>query len=149
MVVPTITPMMTQSVAQVMPMPSAPRSHRLKLVIARRVESEEWRVASGEWRVCSHSPLPTPHSQSELPEGTRKPRSREDLVRLGDRAPAPGRRQAIGEPVLRECPALADGEDLATRNAGGSDRTLDVLFRPEESHRASGEDDVRPPPRCR
>ena len=61
------------------------------------------------------------------------------------RVRAPVGSQAVAPPFLRELGELRDGNRPARRATG--EPALDVILRPEEVHRASGEDDVVPPAR--
>src|SRR5207237_6474830 len=63
------------------------------------------------------------------------------LARVG----LPVRRDAVAPPRVRELAQLRDRDRGARRAA--SEPAGDVLLRPEEVHRASGEDDVVPPVR--
>src|SRR5438093_3478505 len=83
----------------------------------------------------------------ELPERVGEAQRVEDRLVLlsGSRAPVGG--EAISPPCVGELAHLFRG-DRGSRLAA-SQPPLDVLFRPKEVHRASGEDDVVPPVRRR
>src|SRR4030095_691834 len=71
----------------------------------------------------------------------------EDRLVLLERVRTPVGSEAVTPPFLSERRELGHGNRRARRPAG--EPALDVLFRPEEVHRASGEDDVVPPLRGR
>src|SRR5438094_8898678 len=79
----------------------------------------------------------------ELPEVADEAEALEDRHVLLARVRLPAGREAVVPPRERELGELRDGDRgarLARAEPAG-----DVLFRPEEVHRRSGEDDVVPP----
>ncbi len=58
-------------------------------------------------------------------------------------------REPVPPPRVGEVAKLGRADDLATFVAPQLEPPIHVLFRPEEVHRASGEDDVVPPVRGR
>src|SRR6201993_5575977 len=58
-------------------------------------------------------------------------------------------RESVAPPGVRELAELAGADRLAGLKAVLFEPSSHVLFRPEEVHRASGEDDVVPPVRGR
>src|SRR6266446_1443377 len=71
----------------------------------------------------------------------------EDLLVLLAGVRVPGRVEAVAPPSLRDLAQLRYGKRPSRFAPGQPAR--DVLFRPEEIHRASGEADVAPPVRRR
>src|ERR687887_473488 len=70
----------------------------------------------------------------------------EDRLILGAGVRAPVRREPVAPPGVREVGELPRRDRRAGFVAVLFEPTGYVLFRPEEIHRASGEDDVVPPP---
>ncbi len=84
-------------------------------------------------------------SRVQTPERSGQSGVVKDRVRLVDRRTAPVRREPIVEPQLPEPPQRVDAEDRTHRDSRLRAPPRHVLFRPEESHGASRERDVRPP----
>ncbi len=83
---------------------------------------------------------------SKLPEATRQAEPPEDRLVLLSSVRLPVRSQPVAVPGVRELADLSDrdrGTWLSFSQPGP-----EVLFRPEEIHRASREDDVVPPAFC-
>src|SRR4029077_3018420 len=83
----------------------------------------------------------------ELPERAGEAEPLEDRLVLLARVRNPARREPVVPPGVRQLRELGDRD----RRAGGpaGEPAIYVLLRPEEIHRASGEDDVVPPVRRR
>src|SRR5207248_7780426 len=81
----------------------------------------------------------------ELPELTGEAEPVEDRLVLLACVRAPVGRETVVPPRVREVAQRRDRDRGAGLAAG--EPALDVLFRPEEVHPASGEDDVVPPVR--
>jgi len=80
---------------------------------------------------------------AEPPERAGQPEIIEDLLVLLARVRLPRRVESIAPPGVGELGELGD-RDRRTGRAPG-EPSVDVVFRPEEQHRASGETDVLPP----
>src|SRR5262245_22696072 len=83
-----------------------------------------------------------------VPERPGEAKALEDRAHLVGLRAARVDAQARGVPRGGEAPELRDRDERAHRRVLGATPRGDVLFRPEEEHSASGEDDVVPPP-CR
>src|SRR5438552_3459752 len=81
----------------------------------------------------------------QAPELAGQPDPVEDRLVLLARVRPPVGREAVVPPCVREIAERRDRDRRARLAAG--EPALDVLLRPEEVHRASGEDDVVPPVR--
>ncbi len=82
-------------------------------------------------------------SLPESPERAGQPKAVEDRLVLLPRMRPPVRGETIAPPGVRELSKLRD-RDRGARRAPGEPGD-DVVFRPEEQHRPSGEPDVLPP----
>ena len=74
-----------------------------------------------------------------------QPKLVEDRLVLLVAARLPVRRELIAQPGMRQLAELGHRDDCSGITC--PEPSLDVLFRPEEIHRVSGEDDVVPPAR--
>ena len=81
----------------------------------------------------------------QVPERTVQSRFVQDGLTLGDRPTPPGPIETVVVPRAREAPQLPKIKDRARLHVTALGPRLDVVFRPEEQYRASGEADVAPP----
>jgi hypothetical protein len=96
------------------------------------------RLVRSRW-ICGQS--------REAPEVSCEPELVENCLVVLARVRLPVGRESIVPPGVGEFVQLRDRERCS--RLARSKPPLDVLFRPEEVHRASGEDDVVPPVRSR
>ena len=82
------------------------------------------------------------------PEGGAKSERFEQRFRLGCRFWAPAGREAIAVPAGRQAPALRQSQRGTARDFPVAAPAIDVLFRPEEEHRFSGENEIFVPAPC-
>lgn len=82
----------------------------------------------------------------QVPELIREPETVQDRLVLLTRARLPVRIDPIAPPFVRQFTQLRDGDRRA--RSSRTEPATDVLFRPEEIHRASSENDVVPPSNC-
>src|SRR5262245_7672217 len=88
------------------------------------------------------------HVGLRIPEQLVQPDPRENLAHLGG-ARAPGlRRETRSVPGDREFPQLCDGNKRSRLDPARSAPGPHQVFRPEEKHGASGENQVHPPAGC-
>lgn len=105
--------------------------------LALGFSSMKKRLSLGPWRRACKS--------AEPPEVPGESEPFQDGLILLERVWVPVGREAVAPPLLRELGELRNEDRPAWFAA--SEPALDVLLRPEEVHRASGEDDVIPPVR--
>ena len=89
-----------------------------------------------------------PRSRSragEMPEGGREPNGVKDRLALRDRPASPVRIEAVAIPRAGELPEPHEVDDRARGHLALLAPSQDVVFRPEEKNRRSGEADVAPP----
>src|SRR3954469_17184653 len=82
---------------------------------------------------------------SQIPECARESHTGEQRLGLIDRMPSPFRLELVLVPPVSQSPALLGREGRAPLKVSGLAPTIQMLFGPEEQHRASGEADVVPP----
>src|SRR5439155_19143343 len=83
----------------------------------------------------------------ELPERAGQAESVEDRLALVAAARQPVRRETVAPPRLRQLAELARRDRRSRVEPAVGEPQVDVLLRPEEVDRVSGEDDVVPPAR--
>src|SRR5439155_23893939 len=84
-------------------------------------------------------------SAAQIPERARQADRREQRFRLLQRMPPPIGFDLVLVPAVREPPRLLRRDRGTTRQLARLAPVLEMLFIPEEQHRASGEADVVPP----
>src|SRR3989442_11425608 len=82
---------------------------------------------------------------TQVPEGTGETHVCQKRLGFLQRVPPPLRLDLVLIPPVRESPALFRGERGSGLQVTGLAPTINVLFRPEEEHGASGESYVVPP----